>query len=82
MCEFHQLYLGPEGYIVVCKHCGYFQLCYGRLVLDLSKHDFGVLRMLIKKKLNAEYDYPDEELKQIIIPTPHLACIYCFPWQN
>lgn len=44
MCEFQQLFLSKEGYIVLCRHCGCFQLCYGKMVLDLSKHDFEVLQ--------------------------------------
>ena len=71
MCEFQQLFLSKEGYIILCRHCGCFQLCYGKMVLDLSKHDFEVLRRIVNNRFEAEYDCVDEDLRQIIIPTPH-----------
>jgi hypothetical protein len=55
--------------IIVCNHYGYLQLCNGRFVLDRSRLNFGKLCMLIKKRLNSEYCYSDEELRKTIIPT-------------
>jgi hypothetical protein len=71
MCEFHELYVCEQGYVVRCKECSYYQLCYGSTVLTLNDPDFKIFYQLSGKMLEEKNDYPDEELKQIIIPTPY-----------
>lgn len=71
MCDFQQLYTGPEGYVVRCGECGYLQCAFGSTVLTLEDEDFRALKQLaVTQWVAATDDYPDE-LKQYWLPTAH-----------
>jgi len=71
MCEFNQFYFSEEGYVAYCKNCKYFQLAFGSTLLTLTESDFNVLHNLTEQLIVARNDYVDEEIKQVIIPTPY-----------
>lgn len=71
MCEFEELYFSREGYVVYCRECRYYQVCYGTAVLTLTGADVGALYRSLGELLEAHKDCCDEELKQIIVKTPY-----------
>lgn len=71
MCEFDELYFSHEGYVIYCKECHYYQVCYGTTVLTLTGADLGALYRSLEELLDTHKDYSDEELKQILVPTPY-----------
>lgn len=71
MCEFDELYFSREGYVIYCKECHYYQVCYGTAVLTLTGADLAALYHSLGDLMSVHQDCSDDELKQILVPTPY-----------
>jgi hypothetical protein len=69
MCEFQSLYFNGDGYVVRCRHCGYYQLAFGSTLLTLVKKDFEAICELVKYKCSEDDFSFSENSKSVIIPT-------------
>lgn len=69
-CEFQSLYCGDDGYVVCCKNCGYYQLAFQSILLNLSQAEFNALHDILQYKCE-NYFYPDaNNIKNILVQTP------------
>lgn len=70
MCEFQSLYYDDDGYVVVCKDCGYYQLAFGSTMLSLSAEDYIKLCKIVRNKYNYVDFTASENTRNVVIPTP------------
>lgn len=69
-CEYQSLYYGDEGYVVLCKKCGYYQVAYISTLLTLTPADFVALReMLLLKCGETDHSF-SEQSKSVVVQTP------------
>lgn len=71
MCEFKQLYVGEDGYVVRCMDCTYLQCAFGSTVLTLSEEDFRTLRYVAHARLLEAGEGAAGDVKQYWLPTAH-----------
>ncbi len=69
MCEFQELYLNDDGFVILCKDCGHYQVCYGSTMLTFTKEDFKTFCKIVKDKSLEKTVCANA--KCIIIPTPY-----------
>jgi hypothetical protein len=71
MCDFQQLYLGQEGYLVRCLACGNLQLAFGTAVITLNEADFQSFRQLVKDRQLLDHTVDEGHLKKVVLPIPY-----------
>ncbi|MFT4152984.1 MAG: hypothetical protein QM629_04130 [Parafilimonas sp.] len=69
-CEFQSLYFGKEGYIIRCKNCGYYQVAFLSVLLNLSHSEFNALHNIVKFKCGHYSGWDTDNTKNVIIQTP------------
>ncbi|WP_447642072.1 MULTISPECIES: DUF6686 family protein [Chitinophagaceae] len=70
MCDLKPLYVGEEGYVAYCRHCGYHHVCFGTMLMNLSPMGLGIFTEKLKNMEGESYEVFGYDLKNIVIPIP------------
>ena len=71
MCNFQNLYLENNCFVVRCKNCQSYQIGFSTTVLNCSQQDFYAFSRMVEKRLSLEYHNIDLHARTIVLPTPY-----------
>lgn len=69
MCEYWNWYADEDGYIIQCKTCLYFQVCFGTTMVTLTEKQYHGFIKVIAAKKHGCIALENKNCKHIIIPT-------------
>lgn len=69
MCQYQELAIGENGYIIRCRHCRHYQLCFAGVILSLAHSEFvQLLRQIAASDYQPGELYPHQ--RSIVLATP------------
>jgi hypothetical protein len=74
MCNFQSWYFDDNGYVVECKDCNHYQVCFGTTLLTLNEKNYQVFveNLFITKENYCHVN--NANLKCVVLPTP-ASCV-------
>lgn len=70
MCQFTSWYFDDNGYVIECKDCAHFRVCFGNVVLTLDHAAFKALFAWVCLRKETHTSLCDVHTKSILIATP------------
>lgn len=70
MCQFKRWYADEHGYVIECRDCKHFQVCFGTTLLTLDENHFQAFMGLIRHRKENHYPLNETDTRNIVIPTP------------
>jgi len=68
MCNYTTWHFDNNGYIIQCKECDHYQVCFGTSMLRLNQNNFDVLVNIVKTRYDNLMPV-ERDVKYIVLPT-------------
>ena len=73
MCDFQNLYLENNSFVVRCKNCQSYQIGFATSIFNCTQEDFHAFCNMSARRLAMECNNLDDYAKTIILPTPYFG---------
>jgi len=73
MCNFQNLYLENNCFVVRCKNCQSYQIGFSTSIFNCTREDFYAFMNMASRRLAIEQDNSDDYAKTIVLPTPYFG---------
>lgn len=73
MCDFNNLSSNENGFVLLCRQCGHYQIGFNGVLLSLEAEDFEKFYGLINYMAERAFPREKRQTRQIVVPTPYLG---------